>query len=157
MRKIEQDKVGGVKDILMVDADSITKIGRPTIKTEEVINELLDRIMQGESVRKICEDDDMPDQVTIYRWLRDDEDFCQKYARAKEISSHSWVEESFEIADAAMTRTDAEVAKVRIQARQWAASKLNPKKYGDKLQATIDHRILPPPKWIDKEELNESN
>ena len=42
-----------------------------------------------------------------------------------------------EIADAAKTPDEAQVAKLRIWARQWRASKMAPKKYGDRTRTEI--------------------
>lgn len=87
-------------------------------------------ITSGKSLREICEPDDMPDRATVNRWLSEDPDFCNQYARAREQQADFYADEIIEIAD---SEKDAAKARNRIDARKWKASKLNAKKYGDKL------------------------
>jgi hypothetical protein len=82
----------------------------------------------------------MPVQTTIFRWLRERTEFKQQYELAKEESAEALADEMNYIADHECTK-DGEVdstaiahAKLRIDTRKWAASKLKPKKYGDKVQ-----------------------
>jgi len=91
----------------------------------------------------------MPDKATIFRWLRTIPEFRDQYARAKEESADALTDEMLEIADDASNdwmerhqkgNTGWEVngehiqrSRVRIDTRKWLASKLKPKKYGDKL------------------------
>lgn len=108
-------------------------MGRKSKITPAVIEKILQLLREGQSLRRICkENPDVPARENIFDYLDKDEDFATRYARAKEIGSHALVEDSIDIADAAKDRTAVEKARVQIQARQWAASKLHPKKYGDK-------------------------
>ena len=59
---------------------------------------------------------------------------ADQYARARELQAQHYANEIVEIAD---TDTDANRARVRIDARKWVACKLLPKKYGEK----IDHSV----------------
>lgn len=124
-----------------------TKIGRPKSFTEEIAATICDRIAKGESVRTICLDDGMPDARTVYRWLEDLEPFRQQYARAREAQADYYAEQIIEIADDGANdtyvdengnkRTDQDVvarSRLRVDARKWYASKLAPKKYGDKIE-----------------------
>lgn len=65
------------------------RTGRPTIFTKELFDEILARIATGEPVRAICQEDDQPGEWTFYKWLRDDEDLSQLYARAKQDAVHA--------------------------------------------------------------------
>lgn len=125
-------------------------IGRPSDKTPEMIDRFINKIMLGESVNKICKAADMPNKDTIYDWLKDDTEFSDKYARAKEISAHVYQEEIIEIADRPKkNHSEVEADKLRVDARKWAAEKLNPKKYGSKI--AIDHSgkiETAPPSWV---------
>lgn len=88
---------------------------------------------------------------TIVGWLRNNEEFSQLYARAKEDQADFLAEEIIEIADDASqdviqvdlgdgvvvekeNKEFANRSKIRIDARKWIASKLKPKKYGDKIE-----------------------
>lgn len=106
--------------------------------SEEVENEILTRIMRGESILAICgvgRDSFLPSETTFYKRLSSDPDFAEKYARARVAQGHREADEIRQIADLA-TPEDVQVARLRIDARKWRASKLAPKVYGDKIEHT---------------------
>ena len=125
------------------------KMGRPSKYTDELADEIFERIATGESVRQICLLDHMPDDRTFYRWLLKDDEFCRKYARAKEAQADRFNEELTEIADDSrndwIERENARTgqtfvalndeaiarAKLRVETRKWLMGKHKPKKYGD--------------------------
>jgi len=92
-------------------------------------------ITEGKSLRSICEADDMPTAETIRVWLIEDGEFSVQYARAREEQADFYADEIIDIAD---TAKDANLARLQIDARKWKASKLQPKKYGDKLNLDAD-------------------
>jgi len=108
-------------------------MSKPTFKSEEVIQAILDRIVAGESLSSICRDEDFPAAVNFYRWMDDDPDLRNRYARAREERAENWVEELVGIAD---TEDDPQKARVRIDTRKWVISKMLPKTYGDKVAVT---------------------
>lgn len=111
--------------------------GRPPFEwTEDMDREILDRLMDGEALSDICgtdRDDWLPSERTFYKRLSEDDSFAQEYARAREVQAHREADEIKEIADKAKA-DDYNVARLRIDARKWRASKMAPKKYGDKVQ-----------------------
>jgi len=108
-------------------------MGRPSIKTPELIEAICDAIADGRSLRSICDDDGMPSTQTVRRWLDEDEDFVAKYARAREAQADVMDDKILIVADAC-TSENAAAARVKIDAYKWRASKLAPKVYGDKQQ-----------------------
>jgi terminase small subunit-like protein len=133
------------------------KMGRPTKLTPEVKAEICERIADGESLRKILESDPkrFPTKKYVLIALEADKDFGTQYARAREAQADHWAEEIISIADDGTndvyTRTDKDGneyeavnydhiqrSKLRVDARKWIASKLKPKKYGEKLQLAGD-------------------
>lgn len=112
---------------------------------QAVADEICDKIASGKSLRTICgveRDDFMPGQTVVYRWLRDNEGFAKQYAHARELQAETLVDEIIEIADSPNATVDKDGAPVvrdpardrlRIDARKWFASKVVPKKYGDKV------------------------
>jgi hypothetical protein len=125
------------------------KMGRPSSFTQDMADTICTRIAEGESLRKICGDDWMPDRVTIYRWLAADPDFCNQYTRAREDQADTLADEIIAIADEqpeviAVLNKHGELIehkldnaflqwqKNRMDARKWTAMKLKPKKYGDR-------------------------
>lgn len=104
--------------------------GRPSSFTEETASTICERLMAGESLRKICRDADMPDQVTVYRWISQNDEFRKQYAHAREVQGETYADQ---IADEAFSATDAALGRLKMDALKWSASKLAPKKYGDKV------------------------
>lgn len=92
----------------------------------------------------------MPGVSTVLRWLRDMPEFQEQYARAKEEQADFLAEEMLEIADdksddlldteegQSANPVAVQRARLRVDARKWAAAKLKPKKYGDKVDFTTD-------------------
>ena len=93
----------------------------------------------------------MPGLRTVMRWLfdGDHDDFWQQYARAREAQAEVWADEIVSIADDVsndfttgkdgkeiVDHENIQRSRLRIDARKWIASKLLPKRYGDKLQHT---------------------
>ena len=103
--------------------------------SQELFDAICERIANGESLKRICEDKDMPNISTVFRWLDSNADLCDKYARARETQADNFVDEIVSIAD---TAEDAPIAKLQIDARKWVAGKMRPKKYGDKIDVTSD-------------------
>lgn len=115
--------------------------------SQEIFDEICERIAEGESLRKICKDNKMPALVNVWRWLNDNEALSKQYARAREEQAEYYADEITEICDAEMPmdafgKIDAGAvnqARLKIDARKWIASKLKPKKFGDytKIQAEV--------------------
>jgi len=104
--------------------------GRPSTISPEIIEEICIQLAEGKSLRKICESSDtLPAWRTVLRWLIKEEhkEFSQQYARAREVQAETWQDEIIEVADEADTSTGAQIAKVRVDARKWAAIRLKPK------------------------------
>lgn len=128
--------------------------GRPTDYTRETADIICERIANGQSLRSICKADDMPAASTVFRWLSLHKDFSEQYARVREAQADTLFDEMLDIADDArndwMERSGEDNAgwqangehiqrsRLRLDARKWMASKLQPKKYGDKLELAGD-------------------
>lgn len=136
------------------------QLGRPSKYSDEVANVICERIATTSwSLRTICESDEMlPSVTTILTWLRDKPDFLAQYTRAKEEQADLMAEEILDIADDAtndfMTITKGDMtyevenkewtsrSKLRIESRKWLASKLKPKKYGEKTDITTNGKAI---------------
>ena len=112
-------------------AQEPAKVGRPTDYTPELGDAICARLSAGESVKKITDGDDMPGRTTIYRWLREHAEFRDNYTRATEDRADHIFDDMFEIADTGNAE-DVQRARLRVDTRKWALSKMIPKKYGDK-------------------------
>jgi len=105
-------------------------MARPSKFTQELADEICRRVSEGRSLRSVCRDADMPTDETVRQWRLADAEFSAQYARAREARAEVLADEIVEIAD---TAEDAQLARLRVDARKWAASKLDPKRYGDRL------------------------
>jgi len=126
-------------------------MSRPTIRTNELEDDILSRIACGESLRGICAEDGMPNISTVIRWLAADEDFARKYTRAREMQAEILADEMLDIADndksdridikdkdGNIIRTEQNNvavarSKLKLEQRRWWAEKLRPKVYGNKV------------------------
>lgn len=99
-----------------------------------------------------AKDDNFPCIVTIYRWLRENDEFANLYARAKEDQADFLADESIEIADddsldvgftdegkPFVKGENIQRARLRVETRKWLTAKLRPKKYGDKIEQTFSN------------------
>ena len=109
-------------------------VGRPSKYSDELAELICARIANGESLRSICRDDGMPSKITIQNWLNSNDSFLTQYVRARDERAEVHFEEMLEIADSVIADA-SEVAKARVQidTRKWILSRMNPKKYGDKI------------------------
>jgi hypothetical protein len=125
--------------------------GRPSSYSEAVANEICQRMTTGQGLLRICADDHMPDRATVYRWLDANEGFRDRYVRAREALMDFYAEQILVIAfdesgdivvDQApdgRSKTVANHAKVqrdrlKVDSLKWIASRLFPKRYGDKTE-----------------------
>ena len=129
-------------------------MGRPTKRTPEIVECILQRMYAGESVRHICRDKDMPDQATVSLWRIKDDAFYKQYARARRAQVEARIEDASAIADEIPTCTvpdpdggtsvridpaGVQRNKLRCEQARWEASKLlrgpidAPLDYGDKI------------------------
>lgn len=114
-------------------------VGRPSIYTDELANEICERIANGESLIQICRDENMPSRETVRRWCDESSQFCGMYAHAREQQAHYFVDEMIEIADKVLEDSAAvQKARLQIDTRKWAAAKLNKAAYGDGAEKIIN-------------------
>jgi hypothetical protein len=130
-------------------------MARPSSFTQEKADAICALLAEGLSLREVCTQDEMPDKSTVMRWLHQNALFRDQYVRAKEIGAEALADDILAIADDAsndwMERHDKEGgtagwqqngesarrSQIRIDARKWLLSKLVPKKYGDKVEQTV--------------------
>ena len=112
-------------------------MGRPTSYSDDVALAVCTRLSEGEALKRICADDDMPHRTTVNAWRRDRPVFSAMFARAREDAGDTLAEAAVAVAMTATPET-AQAVRVKYDALRWYASKLGPKTYGDKLQHTGD-------------------
>lgn len=132
-------------------------MARPTDYSQEIADRICEAISEGMSLRELCRSDDMPAKSTVFRWLSIHTEFSDQYARAREEQAEAMADEIVSIVDTAanpvlvdgiplmvddkpVMYADASAiahARLKMDARKWVASKLKPKKYGDKIEASL--------------------
>lgn len=106
--------------------------GRPrNPETMVKFEKALELVAKGTGLQRACQTIGV-DTSNFYNILKKDEGLAKKYARAREEQADYLADEIVSIAD---EEEDPQKARVRIDARKWTASKLRPKRYGDK----VDH------------------
>lgn len=119
---------------------------------EQRFESILLRIEDGEALRGILKTIPMS-ASTFYEWIEADKDKAKRYARACELRADAIFDEILEIADDSSQdsiKTDlgdgieterlnvefVQRSRLRVDTRKWIVAKLNPKKYGEKYEAT---------------------
>ncbi|MCA3573119.1 MAG: hypothetical protein IOC86_04330 [Aestuariivirga sp.] len=125
---------------------AVNGIGRPHSFRPEVGDAICERLVNGESLRAICRDPEMPSVGVVLRWVAEgdiqaDESgkgmseahaalrrFREQYLRARQEQADVLADEIIDIADRA---TDPQIARLQIDSRKWYAGKVRPKVYGE--------------------------
>ena len=114
------------------------RVGRPSIKTDELLSELLDRLSCGESLSSICLDDHMPNISVVIRWRTEDAKFKADYELAREAQADAYFEQLVAISDGdGSMLADAQRDRLRVDARKWALARMNRAKYGDRADINL--------------------
>lgn len=118
---------------------------RPSDYNPDIAAEILSMMTEGMSLRKICMEDNMPSSASVYRWLMANETFRENYAKAQQDRATAFAEEIVDISDdtdgdtfddgTKISPNSVNVArhKLRVDTRKWLMSRLDPKRYGDKV------------------------
>jgi len=116
---------------------------------------ILLEIEEGASLRSILRREDMPGRTVFFEWLNEDEEKANQYARATEQRAESIFEEILDIADDSsndfaladigdgiqvekFNSEHVQRSRLRVDARKWMLGKMQPKKYGDKMDFTTN-------------------
>lgn len=101
----------------------------------EIGDQICEWLIQGKSLKSCCERPDMPSVVTVFKWLRTSEEFANLYAQARDQQADTLADQLQEISD--NPTGDVQRDRLRVDTRKWIASKLKPKKYGDRVE--VEH------------------
>lgn len=130
-------------------------------QTPELLEFVCTMAMMGVSLNRMCQVPGMPSSTQVTRWLVDNADFEQKYARAKEVSAETMLDEILDIADNTeddytpdnymrgntpgyqVNTEHIQRSKLRVETRFQLMSLLKPKKYGRKVDMTTNGKDLP--------------
>jgi len=117
---------------------------------EKVFKSIIEDIEQGYSLRQVLRNGDNPSSRTFFKWLDEDEIKVKQYAQACRSRADSIFEDILTIADdqesdiytdkdgfEQVNHNVIQRARLRVDSRKWYLSKLEPKKYGDKISQDI--------------------
>lgn len=129
--------------------------------------EILINILNGKSLKSILDNKKhLPSRPIVYEWLNSenknfDKEFLNNYVRATQDRADYLVEEILAIADdqegdvyedeygnEITNHNVIQRARLRVDSRKWIAGKMKPKKYGDKLDMSIEVDKIKPIKTI---------
>ena len=121
--------------------------GRPSLYTQELGERICARLATGETLREICRDPDMPDEKAVRLWAMDEErapEFVPQYARARELGYESIAEQilgfgldDYKGPDGFVDNGEIQRLRLLSDNRKWLLSKMQPKRYGDKVTQEI--------------------
>ena len=118
----------------------------PSKYSDELAETICALLMEGQSLVHICSLDNMPSRQTVARWLAAKPEFQQRYTQAREVQAEFMADELLELADDATedltgegqpNRIAVQRSKLKIDTRKWVASKLLPRKYGDRIDMKV--------------------
>lgn len=135
--------------------ESPNPVGRPSDYSQETAQKICEYISNGKSLRATCLEEGMPSAVTVFKWMREHEEFLNQYARATEERAEAQNESLLDLGDEAIRlaqevdvkASSAVVQAVKLKADnlKWVMSKMKPKKYGDKVDLTTGGEKFPAP------------
>lgn len=138
--------------------------GRPSLYTPELAEFILGEMSIGRTLTDICSEASavledgssvaLPAYRTVKRWALLNEEFRPLYARAREEQAHAFFEQTIDIADdgrrdykmledkdgneyVGLDHDHIQRSKLRVDTRKWAAAKLCPRLYGDRLKLDL--------------------
>ena len=120
--------------------------------TIKAFDEIIGLLEKGDSLSDVLKQNkDYPSRPTFYKFLKGNDDCFNKYARATKMRADFLFDQILEIADkqdkdVVISKEGIEVInhnlvnrnRLQIDSRKWVLSKMNPKKYGEKLDVTSD-------------------
>ena len=125
-------------------------------KIPEIKAKIVELVAKGKSLKAVLDNNsEMPSRAIVYQWINDkhekyDESFLNNYVQARVDRADAIFEECLAIADnqekdVYITEDGKELtnhnvinrSRLRVDTRKWMLGKLNPKKYGDKMQQDI--------------------
>lgn len=112
--------------------------------TQDIADEICIRLSEGEPLRQICRDDNMPAWRTVYDWKDAHPEFAAHFTRAREMGFDALAEETILMLDEKPDRCETQFGdkvdpghvqwqKNRVEQRMKLLAKWDPKRYGEKL------------------------
>lgn len=127
----------------------------PTRFTQAMADRICDRLIMGQSLATICDEEGMPHVGTVGAWRKKHPEFEAQYMMARELQAEALFEEMLDIADdsrndwvererkdgstfIALNTEAVQRSKLRLDLRLKMLERMNPSRYGAKVQ--LDHK-----------------
>jgi hypothetical protein len=111
---------------------------------------ILEGIASGESLSSILRQPEMPSYAWAKLQLRENDDLRRAYDQATQDRADRLVEQLVELADSPVPvgldgpalSAWVQQLRLKVDVRKWAASKLKPRSYGDRLDVSVDYQQI---------------
>lgn len=114
------------------------KMGRPEIPSAKWKDAILEAVAEGNTLSDVCAREGWPSRSTVYRWFAADAAYWNTYrVCAREMMADAIAEKAYRDAQ---TATDAPLGTLKWRAACWFAAKMNPDRYGDRVNLRRDDR-----------------
>jgi hypothetical protein len=129
----------------------VSYIGGMVKRSQQIEDEILARLREGETLLSICSRPGMPTRFRVYEWERSDPEFAAQFAQARQMGFDAIAEETIVIIDerpevvSSLTgdRIDSGFVswqKNRVDHRLKLLARWDPKRYGDKQDVTLANK-----------------
>jgi len=139
---------------------------------ERIFKSIISEIENGASLRSVLSKEGMPARSTFFEWLKESEEKSNHYAKSIEARADSMFDEMLEIAYTTESGETVKTTlngiettagdmlghrKLKIDTIKWILSRMNPKKFGDKMDMTTGGEKLNATPNVIKVKIIESN
>jgi hypothetical protein len=120
-------------------------MGRPSEFSQEIAEQVIDRVSNGEMLTKICTDEDMPARMQFYNWMTSRPALVSAYARARLAWADWWAEKVLilsldgsgdiyldEAGKSVVDHANVQRARLQVDTIKWLVGKYAPRTYGEK-------------------------
>lgn len=116
--------------------EEMTKDAETSARNMAVI---VQRVAEGETLKQLAVVWEVP-YGRLAQWIVEDRDRSEQYVAAKALCEAARADEVHEIAERVGDKLELGKAALRIKAIQWAASKWNPARFGDRVELNANVR-----------------
>jgi len=106
---------------------------------DNIFTTICESIEEGNSLRDSVIDAEIS-RTTFYKWRDESKEKMNQYAHATKCRQDKLFEDLLIIADDELV--EHQRSRLMVDTRKWVLSKMNPKKYGDKLQTENLNKVI---------------
>ncbi len=132
------------------------KAASHTSYTQAKGDRICELLLEGESLESVLKRKGMPSYRLFMYWLAGERiapeeasALVQKYARARELADDRAFDSMVQrVKDTPKDRESVQLMRLQIDTEKWTLARKRPKKYGERLDVTVDASSLQPPQVI---------